>query len=249
MSKSSGFTLLEVLISLGLLGLLTVYLFQSIGSTTQVSAAANSANDLIREGQIAQQVMVSRIKEACHVYPTATTFSMGSDFTTRNAANTPDDEWRVGTDPVIAMILPPAGGGGYRFFAYYAIPRSQYVASAAPDINPGGDALNDATVWMLMEYRRTIPTMPDGTLCSAMPTQTGYDIDGDTGRLLVDYLSPDGAMELFNVGATRTDGSAALVGYNLRLQRENRGGSLTQVGGGASGTNLSGNVYPVNLGL
>jgi type II secretory pathway pseudopilin PulG len=248
-SRNMGYTLLEVLTSLGLLGLITVYLFQNISTSTQVSVSTNAANDLIREGQITQQVIISRVKEACHVYPTGSIFKMGTDFTTLNASNTPDDEWRVGTDPVIAMILPPLAGGAYRFFAYYAIPRSQYTDSAISEINPGGDALNNTTVWVLLEYRRNIPTMPAGTLCSSMPGVPGYAIAGSTGRLLADYVSPNGTVNLFDVGATNSVGSASFVRYNLRFQKRTRGAPLTEVGGGANGTNLSGDIYPVNLGL
>jgi prepilin-type N-terminal cleavage/methylation domain-containing protein len=246
----SGFTLLEVLTSLGLLGLITVYLFQNIGTTTQVSVSTNAANDLIREGQIAQQVLVSRIKEACHVYPIGTIVRLGSDFTTLNKANSPDDEWRVGTDPIVAMILPPqSAGGAYRFFAYYAIPRGQYTKDAVSEANPGRDPLNEDSVWMLLEYRRDVPIMPAGTLCSSMPGNTNYTITGGIGRLLADYVTPDGTADLFDIGAINANGSASFVQYDLRFQKQTRGTALTQVGSGASGTTLAGNIYPVNLGL
>ena len=270
MKQSSGFTLVELLVSLGLLGVILTTLFQTMGSTTQLANTTNSSNDLIREGQIAQQVLNARTKEACFVYPATRSIQLATvGYTTRNGTASPAGyNWVINTHPMIAMILPPSADipatatvNNYRFVAYYAIPRSQYVAlspaGAAAVINPGQDVLNDGTVWMLMEYRRNINVLAAGfgpvTTCAAVAANTAVDLTGGNAELLTDYIAPVTiSTDLFSVGPVRPDGSASFVEYNLRLQKTTRGNGTTNtisVGGGASGTNLTAKVYPVNLGL
>lgn len=256
MKTTRGFTLVEVLISLGILGIIITVLFQTIGSTTGLSNTTNSSNDLIREGQIAQQLLNARFKEACYVYPPSNTLTLAaSGFTTQNGAG---NTWTVNTHPIVAVILPPEPSDTrYRFLAYYAIPRSQYVNSAATSSNPGADVNNDSSVWMLMEYRRLINVSNSVTFpsrfCADLASNSNFVITGGNAQLLTDYISPVAtSTELFSVGGTTTNGSAAFVEYNLRLQKTTRGdgdNNTVSVGGGASGTTLTAKVYPVNLGL
>lgn len=256
MKTTRGFTLVEVLISLGILGIIITVLFQTIGSTTGLSNTTNSSNDLIREGQIAQQLLNARFKEACYVYPPSNTLTLAaSGFTTQNGAG---NTWTVNTHPIVAVILPPEPSDTrYRFLAYYAIPRSQYVNSAATSSNPGADVNNDSSVWMLMEYRRLINVSNSVTFpsrfCADLASNSNFVITGGNAQLLTDYISPVAtSTELFSVGGTTTNGSAAFVEYNLRLQKTTRGDGVNNtvsVGGGASGTTLTAKVYPVNLGL
>lgn len=270
MNKHSGFTLVELLVSLGLLGVILTTLFQTMGSTTQLANTTNSSNDLIREGQIAQQVLNARFKEACYVYPANKSIQLAaSGYTTKNGIGSPvGSNWVINTHPMVAMILPPSADipatltvNNYRFVAYYAIPRSQYVAAspagAANVINPGPDVLNDSVVWMLMEYRQNINVLAAGfglvTTCAAVAANTSTVLTGGNAELLTDFITPvTTSTQLFNVGPERPDGSASFVEYNLRLQKTTRGNGTTNtitVGGGASGTTLTAKVYPVNLGL
>lgn len=257
MKNAKGFTLIELLISLGLLGGIIVALFQTMGNTTQVSNSTNSSNDLIREGQIGQQLLSAQFKEACYVYPAAATVTMGSSgYTTRNGAGY---TWTVNTHPIVALILPPASsdasGKIYRFFAYYAIPRSQYVSGSTPDTstNPGPDVTNDSTTWMLMEYGKTIDTsnttnFPTPFNCAQLSANSNFTILGGNAALLTDYITPvTTSTDLFSVGGTAPIGGAAFINYNLRLSRTTREGNTVTVGGGSSGTTMTAKVYPVNL--
>ena len=264
MSNQRGFTLIEVLVSLSILGVIITALFQTIGSTTALSNSTNSSNDLIREGQIAQQVLNARIKEACYIYPTDNTITLAtSGLTTKNAFSAPPSyDWKINTHPMIAMILPPDSADltltNYRFFAYYAIPRSQYIsqytAGVASAANPGADSINDSTVWMLMEYRNPIDVSSDidfpSKRCADLAGNSKFVYKGLAGNILTDYILPVSPSTGFlSVGGTGPAGGASYIEYNLRFQQTTRAGNVISVGGGASGTTLSAKVYPANLGL
>lgn len=256
--RIAGLTLIEILVSLSLLGVIMAALFQTMGSTVALSNTTTSSNDLIREGQIAQQVLNARFKEACYVYPTGETIKMTSiGFTTKNGIGW---DWVVNTDPIVAFILPPEPGvanlNQYRFQAYYAIPRSQYVNEASNNANPGKDAVNDSSVWMLMEYRKVVDisgaAYNTGRKCAQLAVNSTFktDLQSASGRLLTDYITPvTTSTSLMSVGGTAAGGGAAFIEYNLRLQQTTRAGNIISVGGGSSGTNLTAKVYPVNLGL
>jgi prepilin-type N-terminal cleavage/methylation domain-containing protein len=253
--KRAGFTLLELLLSLAMLGIIMVTLFQSFGTTIQVSNSGNASNELVREGQIAQQLLTARFREACYVFPGGTTLSLAaSGYTTQNAFPSPSTSWTINSHPMVAMVLPPdlndpVSTSNFRFFAYYAIPRSQYTNAAAPSINPGKDSANDSTTWMLMEYRIGLPfTSGTTTPCNAMATAA--NIQGLAGNLLLDYVQiANPITSLFTVGGSGRGGGAAWIQYDLRLQKDTRTGNIVRVGGSGANSNLSGKVYPQNLGL
>jgi prepilin-type N-terminal cleavage/methylation domain-containing protein len=249
--KNKGFTLLEVLIALGLLGILLVLLFQTIGGTAQVSTSSNAGNELLREGQIAQQILASRIKEACYIYPSGATITMGSGSTTRNLFGIPSNNWVINTHPIMAMILPPnardidaSPGAFFRFFAYYAVKRSDFLSMGAitsPN-KPSADPRNDDSVWVIMEYRKNLTDFPSTTTAKCA-TMISSDITGSSGRLLVDYVSPANPIgSLFATGSNT-------ISYNLQLQRVTQQGNVIRVGQDAANSNLRGIVYPENLGL
>jgi prepilin-type N-terminal cleavage/methylation domain-containing protein len=250
-SRNNGFTLIEALVTLAILGVLLVALFQTISGTAQVSTSANSGNELLREGQIAQQILSARFKEACYVYPSGETITMGSGSTTENTLGTATNDWIVNTDPIVAMILPPNArdiddnpGAFYRFFAYYAVKRSSFLAMGTVNSSdkPSADVNNDNSVWVIMEYRKNLTAYPASgtTKCAAM---NGATITGSSGRMLVDYVSPVSPINsLFVVGANT-------VTYNLQLQRQTQQGNLIRVGQDTASSNLRGVIYPENLGL
>lgn len=267
LSNHRGFTLIEVLVSLSILGVIITVLFQTIGSTTAISNSTNSSNDLIREGQIAQQVLNARIKEACYIYKAGDIITLAaSGLTTKNDFSAPKGyDWKINTHPMIAMILPPAPNDSddvnqvkWRFFAYYAIPRSQYISQYTTGVanaaNPGADSMNDTSVWMLMEYRRGIDVSSatdfPSKKCADLATNSKFAYKSLAGNILTDYILPvSTSTDFLAVGGTASGGGALYVKYNLRFQQTTRAGNVISVGGGSSGTTLTAKVYPVNLGL
>jgi prepilin-type N-terminal cleavage/methylation domain-containing protein len=255
MRARAGFSLIELLVALGILGILCIMILQSVASSAQLSGSVNTSNELLREGQITVQLLSHRLKEACYVHPSGTRITLTSTgFTATNAFNSANpSQWVIGTHPMVAMLLPPKPDEtAYRFFAYYAIPRHQYVTQTTGASNPGRDALNDTSVWMLMEYRANIPLVPAETPCADIPTLQTYadSILGRAGNLVLDYLAPSApGTQLFNIGPTRTlDESAQWIEYNVRMQRQTGNGNLVVIGD-PNGAKLKERVYPHNLGL
>lgn len=244
-----GFTLVEILISLGILGVIMVSTFNFINSSVAVSSSANSNNELIREGQIGQQVVAARFKEACHVFPGGTTLTLATSGFERKNYFTNTFVWTVNTDPFVAMILPPAPGTAsdqYRFMAYFAVPRNEWtgVGRATGRNNPGADSRNDLNTWLIIQYTRLLPsasTIP----CADKPTQAGFAdaIIGGGSEILLDYVDiPANRNELFQVNANSID-------YDIRLEKTSAGGNVVRVGGSGAESSLRGRVFPVNLGL
>ncbi len=236
-----------------------VSLFQSLGSTIQVSNSGNASNELVREGQIAQQLLAGHFKEACYVFPGGTTLSLAaSGYSTSNAFGSPNTDWIINTHPMVAMILPPdlkdsETTTSFRFVAYYVMPRSQYTTNSSASVNPGKDSANDSTTWVLLEYRRGLPfteasAAASGTACNSMATSANIKL-GKT-NLLLDYVQiANPITSLFTVGGAGVGGGAAWIQYDLRLQKDTRTGNIIRVGGAGANSNLSGKVYPINLGL
>lgn len=212
MRRSHGFTLLEVLVALLLTGIIFAAFLQVFTGTLQQSSQVSAKSELLKEGQIALQVMASRLQEACYVYPPQSTLQLAnSGYTTKNPIKG-NYQWTVGTDPIVAMVLPPEVPGNtdncdnnntqfcYRFYAYYPILRSDYTSSADNDINIGADGGNDNQTWVLMQYLRyftngqtpTIAATGIPATCSNLVNNniTPTDLQGGVAALLTDYVQP-----------------------------------------------------------
>jgi prepilin-type N-terminal cleavage/methylation domain-containing protein len=251
-----GLTLVEILVALSIVAILLVVFTQLFSSSLRASGEIYSRAELLHEGQIAQQIIASRLQSASFVYPPGYTLQFASSgYTTRR----PDGgyAWTVGRDPIVAMILPPSfdpgtGGGTcssgapqfcYRFFAYYPVLRSHLVAHAAPGVNPGPDPANEGA-WVLMEYRgsfydgvrRTLPTQ-------APPAPADYPRSGAAvANILVDYVQPATVAPTYTLFAI--DSAALRVDVELRLLREQRGRALRVPA--SEEAPLSVSIYPRN---
>lgn len=172
MKTAQGFTLVEMLVSIAILGVLMLAFTQVFGGSLQASSEINARNELISEGQIAQQLIGSRLQSAFYIYsginpdPNPMTLTTNG-ATTRNSIRSVAGQNWIRTDPFIAMLVPPettgqcpvVGGAGntracFTFYAYYAVHRDTFISqnrTIAPDPDP-----NNADVWILMEYRANI---------------------------------------------------------------------------------------------
>ncbi|MBB6096910.1 prepilin-type N-terminal cleavage/methylation domain-containing protein [Deinobacterium chartae] len=195
--KRAGVTLVELLVALGVLGILLVAAGRYFASSTDLSFAARARAEVLSELQTAQAIIAARARQAAFVYPEFAELTLSnSGYTTRNPL-TDGYVWKISDGLMLAMILPPenraqpCGGGNtsgcFMFYAYYPVKRSALM-KAAPLLRPVDDPLNQGS-WVLMEYRAAYDSPPGyerGAPLPPVPT-------GQQGRMLAEYLSPVGA--------------------------------------------------------
>lgn len=271
--RDAGLTLVELLISMALIGIVLAALLSFFTQSSNVSTQTSSRAEMQQEILNAQQLIAGKLKEAWYVYPAGTTVKMtSSDLTKRpsGATSNPND-WTVGTDPILAMILPPrdltatcsttpaSQEGCYRFLAYFPVKRSLWVTttSAASFRNPGVDTVN-AETWILAEYRGTMaPTFSAATY----PPATAPTVPtSNTPNILSDYIAPTvvttGYTTTANIytmfsllsatsAATSTSNPVTGVTLNLATTR-NTGGKTLRLPNTTDEYSLT--VYPTNLG-
>lgn len=271
-AHQSGFTLVELLISLGILSLLlTAVVSVNIG-TSRSAAGLQARNALQPELQLTQNYMASKLAQASYVFQPGAYIQMTSTGnTTKNYANGPTGNysWQVGTDPIIAFIVPPktvtpggcvAGAAAtpstastycYAFYAFYAMNRTNYLAAVSGADDPGANSANDATASVLMEYRGYYSAIASyggnsySTAAVDIPT-------GNRGRLLMDFVAPSNAtFPLFSTNAPANPASqvpgVTTVTMNLAAL-QNVAQQIIRVPAGTTTTYNTLTVYPRNFG-
>lgn len=273
--RTSAFTLIELLIALALIGIiLTAVVYVNIG-TVRSSAVLQARNEALAESQVAQNYMISKLKQAAYIFPAGSNIQMSA---TGNTSVKPGGglNWVVGTDPIVAFVLPPktvvagacAGASTttasdfcYAFYAYYAMNRGDFVAATTGANDPGTDNLNDLTSWVMVEYRGYYSQSATNFASGFSLTNplTGYstaavDIPtGNQGRLLLDYVTPrtqstDPLLFAVNASPPQSPGTTS-VSMNLGLQR-NVIGQVLQIPGVSTDTSTGRyiqTVYPRNV--
>ncbi|WP_293909073.1 prepilin-type N-terminal cleavage/methylation domain-containing protein [Deinococcus sp.] len=258
MERQQGLTLVELLISLLIVGLLLTFITQLFRGTLVATNTVNFRNDLISEIQLSQQVISGRLTDAVYVYkPGDGKLNLtASGETTKNlvgVANRNSQNWQINTDPFVAMILPPqiplaactaaSPDGCFRFFAYYAYPRKTLVDAAVidPSVEAPNADLDNNDKWIIMEYRRNLVDL-SGTFwtpgVSVAGAATYYQ--GGSGRILADYIQPDGAAGLRFVVTPPT--AAGITPRVLGSVQINVTGQLNRTG--VDKTNADGSANP-----
>lgn len=213
-----AFTLIEVLITLLILGVLGAAFVQIFGTTMHATGRINAENRLLSEAQIAEQIIASKVMVAWYVYPAGTDLKFNGGATVYNAL-ADSSHWVVGSDPVLAMILPPedpqdvcfAGlstDGCYQLLAYYAFPRSHYQASVSDSQKLQDDPRNDDT-WVIMEFRANMYGFEPDDTCSNIPVPNG-EYTGRSGRLLIEYVQPETESPTYKIFSVQPQGQVEL---------------------------------------
>ena len=212
-TKQHGFTLIELLVSMAIFGILMLAFTQIFGGSLRASSEINSRNELISEGQIAQQLVASRLQSAYYIYKRGQTMQLTGRGTTtvNNVGGGGSQNWTVGTQPFVAMILPPKKSGScpssppgdpdacFTFYAYYPAVRGTFISSNSSSAPPNDPA--NTNVWFLMEYRANLydgvnrtanrlSSPPNTTTILTNPAAVHPNIKGNSGRILVDFVQP-----------------------------------------------------------
>ncbi|MHA0034453.1 PulJ/GspJ family protein [Deinococcus sp. PESE-13] len=278
--RSEGFTLVELLVAMALLAIVLSALVTFFSQGSRASTQSSGRAELQQEVLNVQQLIAGRLKEAWYVYPAGQTLQLGSTSgSTANLRQNPATglaNWSTGTDPVLAMILPPRASGTcpadtattaqkaagadfcYRLFAYYPVKRSTWVSGTGGTTDPTasnpGNEPGNGNVWVLAEYRKTLYGFARG---DAIPTAT---LDGGDANLLADYIAPTVATTGFTTSTNTypmfeykaangnpTSSSNPVIGVTLNLATtRNVGGKVLRLPD-ATGT-YSITIYPTNLG-
>lgn len=280
-AAQSGLTLVELLVGMALMGIVLTALVSYFSQSSHVAGESSSRAELQQELLNIQQLIAGRLKEAWYVYPAGQTLQLGASATStanlRRNPRTGYTNWLTGTDPVLAVIVPPRAAGTcptaapssgsgaefcYRFFAYYPVKRSVWLfgttttsggVTTESASNPGKDPSNDAT-WVLAEYRKTLYGFAPG---AAPPTTT---LDGGDANLLADYVAPTVVTSGFTTTANTytmfgllaangavTSATNPVSGVTLSLATTRNSGGKVLRLPGQTGT-YSITIYPANLG-
>lgn len=210
--RQAGLSLIELLVALGILGLILGLLFDFFSRGGQVSTQTSVRAELQQDILNAQQLISGRLREAWYVYPPGQTLSLGNTPTSapafrRNPLVSPDSAvWTTGTQPILALIVPPLASGVcppesattaqkasgapfcYRFFAYYPVRRATWLSSAVgstgqPSASHPGFDPDNGEVWVLAEYRKTLYGFAPGD-------PKPLSVSNGDANLLADYLAP-----------------------------------------------------------
>ena len=217
--RKEGFTIVEMLVAVVLLGLVTAAFANFFVGTVRTTGTLNARNELTTEGQIAHQIISSRLQEGWWVFPNGSNITLSSSNAwqvTRPSSIGGGTTWTVGGN-FVAVVLPPQSAsaacatstqGCYRFFAYYPLLRSAYTTNVTGANRLPSDASN-ASQWVLMEYRGILPngriaanTLPPQTaLTTAEITTMLTGLTNIEVNLVADYITPGST--LFTTTQTR----------------------------------------------
>lgn len=252
MQRTSGFTLVELLIGLGIMGVLTVAFLQFFTASVTITQRFDTRNELLSDGQTAQQLVSSRVQEAWYIYPTSTpAFSLSGIPNVQGwAVGHPSGAgtWKIGTDAILAFLVPPSSVGGlctptaatpvtagcYEFYAYYPVKRAAYVTGTTSTYS--NRLLSDGEnggAWVLMQLVGYVAPTAIASGSAQPPTLTtswlNGNLQGARVDLVSDYLSSNTSTGLpFRIDATSTNPDR--VEIELRLARTYKGKSY-EVGG------------------
>ncbi|GHG41260.1 hypothetical protein GCM10017784_40210 [Deinococcus indicus] len=198
-----GVTLIELLIGLALTLVVMTAAYQVTISTTQANALLSVRTQLQSEALITNQLLLSRLREVCRVFPAGTAVTLPGSVAgvKRGASST----WRVETDPFVAFITPDESGSGTMFYAYYLLSRADYSAQLTGQQRIlTGDPASGTQV--LMEYRAPAPA----DACTPAP----FSVPTGSALMVAEYVrSPTAAEPLFTV-----EDDQAVV-YAFRFER------------------------------
>lgn len=218
-----------------------------MSSTFKGMRTVTQSTELTTEAQLSTPILVDRVLNAACFYDSGTiTFGDTILYENTLSPGTTTNVWNVGTDPVLAMFMPEstANPGEYEFFAYYPILRSKYMSTN--QIGPSPDVQNDSSVWMILEYKKTM-TFGSKPLCDGSELLTG----GNRPRYVADYVAPSNdytsgiyTMFEYNKPIDTDVDQRHSVAINLKFKRKN--GNRNEILP-TDGSLISTKIFPKNI--
>jgi prepilin-type N-terminal cleavage/methylation domain-containing protein len=204
--RRSGFTLLEVLISMGILGIILTAVMGGIQSGNTTLGIAVSKSDLLEEIRNAGQIMSDEMAKASYIYPPGTTLNLGTDYKVRQpgaTATVGGTVWKTGVvaTPMLAMILPPITSGTCTttdtqfcstFVAYYPVLRSEVEEKLKVNGLPVLQVTSwTSSLWTLYEFRCSL-RFKELDATAVPPTDLTVTANCGTASMsmLLDYVRP-----------------------------------------------------------
>ncbi|WP_407571248.1 type II secretion system protein J [Deinococcus altitudinis] len=270
--RTSGFTLVELLIALLIVSLILSAVVSVYVGTTRSAASLQARNDLQPELQVTQNYMASKLRQASYIFYNGANVQMSVNGKT-TAKPDGTQNWVVGdtTAPIVAFIIPPktvatgacatattttASTYCYAFYAFYPMKRNAYLAAVSGAEKFDANPVDDSTAWVMMEYRAYYSAFASNPIYGL----TGFGIaspneipKGGQGRLLMDYLAPTAAATpLFtqaNTPANPTAQTAGSTTVTMNLAAlQTVAGQPVRVPAGTTTTYSTLTVYPRNVG-
>lgn len=245
MKTKSGFTLVEILISLFIMAIMITAFSKLMSSTFKGMRTVSQSTELTTEAQLATPIMIERIQKAACIFKDGSV-SIGTSILHKNTTGpgSPSAHWNIGTDPILAMFMAGSADGPdtYDFYAYYAIKRDKYMSTN--QIGPQEDVQNDQSVWMILEYKHSIPSLTKPN-CDGLINLKG----GKRPRYVADFVAPSNdplanpyTMFEFDEGTAADPRQSVTI--RLRFMRNN--GNRVEVLP-SDGSLLSTKIYPRNV--
>jgi prepilin-type N-terminal cleavage/methylation domain-containing protein len=203
MNKRAGFTILELLISIGILGIIMTVVSQGFQSGGTTLGLVISQSELIDEARNAGQLMADELAKSSYVYPPGAILNLGSTYDVKRPGASDGSAWTVGENasPILAVILPPTVSGTCnvatptacsQFVAYYPVVRSGIETG----FQLGGKNVMlkntwTGNLWTIYEFRcgLSFAELAD----KAIPTTdmtVAADCASPTHSLVLDYVQP-----------------------------------------------------------
>lgn len=214
LGRRQGFTILELLLAASITLLLLGLIAQGLRSSNDTSRYIQTAQTALEDLRFAGNLISDYLSTAVFIYPKGITLMLNTltngkctSYTVCNPL-TQSNTWTIGTDPIIAAILPPEDPsvtcadtdtgklGCYRFFAAYALSRGEVVKAATGAENPGPDPANDDkwTLYINQKYLSDPEEQRDFKDAQITFTPPNANIPvkltNTQGNLLADYIKP-----------------------------------------------------------
>jgi prepilin-type N-terminal cleavage/methylation domain-containing protein len=177
-SRFSGFTLVELLVVIALLGVFLGMMANSVNQTGKYTANVVNRSEQLDDMRVAGQMIADQVNKALYIYPPGSSITFSATPVASTVTNNGSPTWVVGRDPIIAYIEPPvkpAADGVCStgtpatpatqdqedacifFVAYIAVKRSYLTDTAAERETYGAEDTRNPDVSMIFEYRKRLP--------------------------------------------------------------------------------------------